>query len=38
LRLNVYTADPNTPSADGLKLLGACAATAELAGEQLARY
>ncbi|UQX87747.1 helix-turn-helix transcriptional regulator [Jatrophihabitans telluris] len=37
LRLNVYTADPNTPAADGLKLLATWAATAKLAGE-LARY
>ncbi len=27
LRLNVYTADPNTPTADGLKLLASWAAT-----------
>jgi transcriptional regulator with XRE-family HTH domain len=27
LRLNVYTADPDTPTADGLKLLGTWAAT-----------
>lgn len=27
LRLNIYTADPNTPSADGLKLLATWAAT-----------
>lgn len=29
LRLNVYTADPDTPSADGLKLLASWGATAE---------
>jgi transcriptional regulator with XRE-family HTH domain len=28
LRLNIYTADPNTPAADGLKLLASWAATA----------
>jgi len=33
LRLNIYTADPGTPSADGLKLLATWAATAEQAGE-----
>ena len=27
LRLNIYTADPHTPTADGLKLLGSWAAT-----------
>ena len=27
LRLNIYTADPNTPTADGLKLLASWAAT-----------
>jgi transcriptional regulator with XRE-family HTH domain len=31
LRLNIYTADPNTPTADGLKLLASWAATAERA-------
>ena len=31
LRLNVYTADPDTPTADGLKLLASWAATAQLA-------
>ena len=27
MRLNVYTADPNTPTADGLKLLASGAAS-----------
>jgi hypothetical protein len=27
LRLNIYTADPDTPTADGLKLLATWAAT-----------
>jgi len=27
LRLNLYTADPDTPTADGLKLLASWAAT-----------
>jgi hypothetical protein len=27
LRLNLYTADPDTPAADGLKLLASWAAT-----------
>jgi hypothetical protein len=27
LRLNIYTADPNTPTADGLKLLASWAAS-----------
>ena len=27
LRLNMYTADPNTPTADGLKLLASWAAS-----------
>lgn len=31
LRLNIYTADPNTPTADGLKLLASWAATRAVA-------
>ena len=31
LRLNIYTANPDTPTADGLKLLASWAATQELA-------
>jgi hypothetical protein len=27
LRLNLYTAAPDTPASDGLKLLASCAAT-----------
>jgi hypothetical protein len=30
LRLNLYTADPDTPAADGLKLLASWAATRAL--------
>jgi transcriptional regulator with XRE-family HTH domain len=37
LRLNIYTADPNTPTADGLRLLATWAATSTLSGE-LATY
>jgi transcriptional regulator with XRE-family HTH domain len=33
LRLNIYTADPHTPTADGLKLLASWAASAEQAAE-----
>jgi hypothetical protein len=33
LRLNLYTADPDTPAADGLKLLASWAAT-RAAGSQ----
>jgi hypothetical protein len=29
LRLNIYTADPHTPTADGLKLLASWAASRE---------
>ncbi|MCU1689025.1 MAG: hypothetical protein JWN20_953 [Jatrophihabitantaceae bacterium] len=34
LRLNIYTADPNTPTADGLKLLASWAATRAAAGTE----
>ena len=37
LQLNIYTAEPGHPDADGLRLLATWAATAELAGE-LATY
>jgi transcriptional regulator with XRE-family HTH domain len=33
LRINVYTADPNTPTADGLTLLASLAATTRAAGQ-----
>ena len=36
LRLNIYTADPDTPTADGLKLLASWAATARPATPSLA--
>lgn len=36
LRINIYTADPNTPSADGLKLLATWAATEAALPEPIA--